>query len=134
MGLIFISLVLGFLGFSIGASLGGAFLGGIFGIIGALSPSLFVLEKIYKGSIGSNEFSKQDYQEALDGLKASGILTDLESEKASLKLNESSEKNEDKIKYDKAVDILYMLSERDVISEEEFHEKIRLIKILYKHK
>lgn len=134
MSLIFVSLILGFIGICIGASLGGEFLAVFFGAICFLSPALFVLEKIYKGDMGGNEISKQDYQYALDGLKANGILTDLESEKASLKLNESLEKNEDKIKYDKAVDILYMLSEKDVFTEEEYHEKIRLIKTLYKQK
>lgn len=50
MGLIIASLIMGFVGLNIGGMLfGGAeSMGYLFGIVGVLSPGLYILEKIYK--------------------------------------------------------------------------------------
>lgn len=132
--LIVISLIIGFLGFSIG-SLGGKLLAYIFCFIGILSPAFFVLEKIYKRNRYSNEVKndiRDDALDSLDSLRSNGILADIEYEKACSKFNEIKEKTENRTKYDNGVDILYKLSEGDIISENEFHEKIRALKTLYK--
>ena len=51
MSLIFISLITGFIGFSIG---GGFNAEGILGFVGFLSPTLFVVQRIYK-KLGTTE-------------------------------------------------------------------------------
>lgn len=132
MFLIIISLIIGFLGFNIGGALGGELLAYIFCFIGILSPAFFVLEKMYKRNGHNNEFSNDVNDAALDSLRSGGILSDIEYEKASLKFNEIKKKNENKNKYDNGVDILCKLSEGDIISENEFHEKIRALKTMYK--
>lgn len=48
MTLIGMSLLVGFIGFNIGGMLGPEFFAFSFGIIGFLSPSLYILEQIYK--------------------------------------------------------------------------------------
>lgn len=50
--LIIASIVMGYIGFCIGAMLGGAeFFAYLFGIVGVLSPGLYVLEQLYKEMI-----------------------------------------------------------------------------------
>ena len=46
--LILASFVMGFIGFYLGAMMGAEFFAYTFGIAGFLSPSLFVLDKIYR--------------------------------------------------------------------------------------
>lgn len=48
MYLILVSLVMGFIGLNIGGMMGTEFFTYMFGIAGFLSPSLFVLEQIYR--------------------------------------------------------------------------------------
>lgn len=132
--LIVISLILGFTGMCIGSTLGVEYLAVLLSILGVLSPTIFVLEKIYKRNNGSNELSNDDYIDTLEGLKDNNIITELECEEANLKFKELTEKAENKIQYDKGVDVLFKLSQGGTISEEGFHEKIRLLKSLYKQK
>lgn len=46
--LIIASLTMGFLGLNIGGMLGGEIFAYLFGVVGVLSPGLYVLEQIYK--------------------------------------------------------------------------------------
>jgi hypothetical protein len=131
MFLVIISIVLGFLGLVLGASLGDGFFATIFCFVGILSPALFALEKIYKNSVYGREQNSKVDDEVLESLRVSGILEDSEYEKACARLSEMNELSENKMKYSVGVDILFKLSQEGIISENEFDEKIKRLKILY---
>jgi len=129
--LIIVSLLLGFLGLFIGANLGGEFFAFILGSIGILSPALYILEKMYKEQRYRNEFSNAMDYDTLDSLRSNSILEGMEYEKACLIFNEMKDKSENKSKYDNSVDVLYRLSQGNIISDDEYNEKIRMLKTLY---
>ena len=132
MNLLILSLILGFFGFIIGVVLGLDFFAYGLGVIGILSPAFYVLEKMYKQNSYSNELVNDVNDDSLNNLKDNGILTDIEYGKAYLKFKQTKEKDENRAKYDEAVDILYKLAQDGIISDNDFNDKIRLLKTLYK--
>lgn len=130
--LIISSFILGIIGFVLGSGLGEEF-SFYFCIIGILSPALFTLEQIYKLNKQNNQ-TDINYYSVLEKLKSNGILTDTEYEKAYSKLDEDKTNTENKIEYDKGVHVIYELSKESIISEEEFHKKIWLLKSLFNQK
>lgn len=131
MNLIVISLVLGLLGFLIGSVLGAESFSYIFCFTGLFIPALYVLEKIYRSSKHNNQL-KVDFKSTLDILKSNGILTDIEYEKAYFKFNQVKENTENRKKYDEGVQVIYELSQANIILEDEFNRKIDLLKTMYR--
>lgn len=78
MKLIIYSIICGFLGLLLGGAIGGQageFGIALFGIVGFLSPVLYVLDQIYKSNKSSNKIDF-DLNSTLDTLKDNDILND----------------------------------------------------------
>ena len=130
--LIIISLILGFLGFMLGGFLGLELFAYVFGIIGFLSPILYVLENIYNQTKHRNTVINDINYDCLDSLKSNDILTDEEYEKAYLKFNEIKGENENRAKYEDSVKLLYEIAQERIISDSNFNDKVKSLKSLYK--
>ncbi|MDT8717138.1 hypothetical protein IAI10_10770 [Clostridium sp. 19966] len=130
MRLIITTLLFGLLGTYGGLALGGSQLGILMGLLGIVSPALFVLDKLYKNS---NDKTEIDLLLSLDNLKASEILTDEEYDNFYSTLIKKKEAKDNKSKYDVGVDVLYELAQANAISEEEYRKKIQALKTLYNH-
>jgi len=129
--LIILSIIMGYVGFITGGIFGSDIFAYLFGIIGVLSPALYTLDKIYKSTQNGNQIDF-DVNSTLDTLRSTGILTNDEYEKLFCNNNLVDERNENRRKYDEGVKIIFDLSQRNIISEDEFNNKIRLLKMLYK--
>ena len=129
--LILLSLIMGYAGINIGGMFGGDILVFLFGIVGVLSPTIFVLDKIYKANKLSAAIDL-DVTSTLDTLMANGIITADEYEKSLCNINLVDESYENRRKYDEGVKAIFHLSQKNIILEDEFNKKIILLKNLYK--
>lgn len=92
------SIICGVLGLLLGGAIGGQagnFAIGLFGVIGFLSPVLYVLDQIYKSNKSSNEIDF-DLTSTLDTLKENDILNDNEYIKSLNYFNLVDKRNENK--------------------------------------
>ncbi|MBU3201467.1 hypothetical protein LL037_13375 [Clostridium estertheticum] len=132
MKLIMYSIICGVLGLLFGGAIGGQadnFAIGLFGVIGFLSPALYVLDQIYKSNKSSNEIDF-DLTSTLDTLKENDILNDNEYIKSLNYFNLVDKRNENKKKFDECGKILFDLSHENNMVGYEY--KIKLLKRLYK--
>mgnify|MGYP001602689148 CR=1 FL=1 len=108
---------------------------GLLGLIGFFSPAFYELNKIYTDNKHSNKINFDvDVLSTLDDLKNNNILTDDEYKKSLCNLNLVDESNENLRKYDESVKVIFNLSQKKIIleDEDEFKKKILLLKHLYK--
>ncbi|MBU3178661.1 hypothetical protein KPL47_20325 [Clostridium estertheticum] len=132
MKLIMYSIICGVLGLLLGGAIGGQvgnFAIGLFGIIGFLSPVLYVLDQIYKSNKSSNKINF-DLTSTLDTLKENDILNDNEYIQSLNYFNLVDKRNENKKKFDECGKILFDLSHENNMVGYEY--KIKLLKRLYK--
>ncbi|MBX4263636.1 hypothetical protein [Clostridium estertheticum] len=141
MKLIIYSIICGFLGLILGSVIlniggqAGEFGIILFGLIGFFSPAFYQLNKIYTDNKHSNKIKFDvDILSTLNDLKSNNILTDDEYEKSLCNLNLVDESNENLRKYDESVKVIFNLSQKNIIleDEDEFKKKILLLKHLYK--
>lgn len=126
MSLIFISLFFGFIGFCLGAATGEESFMILFVIIGTLSPSVYVLDKLNKGS--STKISNMDIDGTIEFLRNEEILTESEFKKATFVIDNRRKEAEKKRKYNQGITILEGLSSEKVISESDLNDKIKMLK------
>jgi len=136
MKLIIYSIICGFLGLLLGGTISGQEFGIIlFGLIGFFSPAFYQLNKIYTDNKHSNKIKFDvDIFSTLNDLKSNNILTNDEYEKSLCNLKLVDESNENLKKYDESVKVIFNLSQKNIIleNEDEFKKKILLLKHLYK--
>ncbi|MBW9150883.1 hypothetical protein [Clostridium estertheticum] len=93
------------------------------------------MNKIYFDNKHSNKTKFDvDILSTLNDLKSNNILTDDEYEKSLCNLNLGDETNENFRKYDESVKVIFNLSQKNIILEDEddYKKKILLLKHLYR--
>lgn len=139
--LIIYSIICGFLGRIVGSVIlniggqAGEFGIILFGVVGFISPAFYQLNRIYTDNKHSNKTKFDvDVISTLNDLKSNNILNDDEYEKSLCNLNLVDESKENLKKYDESVKVLFNLSQKNIIldDEEDYKKKIVLLKHLYK--
>lgn len=126
-----LSIITGYVGLNVGGIFGADIFSYLFGIVGVLSPAMFVLNKLYDSN-KINNINDSDVTSTLVTLKSIGILTNDEYKRSLCDLQLADENLEAQKKYDRCVALLLDLFQRKIILVNEFNEKTRLLKLIYK--
>ncbi|AGA67910.1 hypothetical protein Desdi_0364 [Desulfitobacterium dichloroeliminans LMG P-21439] len=124
MVLIVLSLIMGFIGLNIGGIIGGAEIYAyLFGLVGVLSPGLYTLERVYKGSkinkADERLFTKED-ESGLIKLRDIEVLSNSQLEEVIEIRKKKADKNENHELYQKYKKMLDGLKQDGFLDEGEY--------------
>ncbi|AHF06008.1 hypothetical protein [Desulfitobacterium metallireducens] len=132
--LIVLSLIMGFIGLNIGGIIGGAEIYAyLFGVVGVLSPGLFILEQIYKRSKFNEEdklFAKTDELDLIK-LRDIEVLSNAQLEDVIEMNKKKANKSESDEKFQKYKKLLDELKQSGYFSDNQYFSSLDKLEKYY---